>query len=91
MRLIDADKLAEYLGVNSNCDHCSTSCRFEIMIIDVCNAIEYAPTVEPKKGEWFREDGSDYVTCSECGDFLLETEPYNFCPCCGADMRGESE
>lgn len=61
-----------------------------------------APTIEPerKKGEWLKEDLSGYLTpggnsiyhCSECG----HTEgpwPHprltNFCPSCGADMRGE--
>ena len=55
---------------------------------------------ERKNGEWIKEDLSGYLTpggnsifhCSECG----HTEgPWprprltNFCPSCGADMRGE--
>lgn len=55
------------------------------------------PSAEPerKKGEWI--DGMPYVNshwkvCSECH----ETAPdscggFNFCPNCGADMRGENE
>lgn len=36
------------------------------------------------KGEWIVENHE--VVCSVCGQNNLET---NFCPCCGADMRGE--
>jgi len=71
-------------------------------IRDALRAIEYIPSAEPerKKGEWIKEDLSGYLTpggnsiyhCSECG----HTEgpwPHprltNFCPNCGADMRGE--
>lgn len=58
-------------------------------------------SVEPerKKGEWIEEDLSGYLTpggnsiyhCSECGH---KEGPWphprltNFCPSCGADMRG---
>ena len=68
------------------------------------DVIEAMPSVEPerKRGEWVKEDMSGYLTpggnsiyhCSECG----RTEgpcPYprltDFCPSCGADMRGEHE
>ena len=65
-------------------------------------ALKALPSEEPerKKGKWIKEDLSGYLTpggnsiyhCSECG----HTEgpwPHprltNFCPSCGADMRGE--
>lgn len=35
-------------------------------------------------GEWIVQDGR--VICSECGEPNLET---NYCPSCGADMRGK--
>lgn len=71
---------------------------------DVLKQIDDIPSVESKreKGEWLKEDLSGYLTpggnsiyhCSECG----HTEgpwPHprltNFCPSCGADMRGEYE
>lgn len=53
---------------------------------------------ECKRGKWIEEDdGWDgvYWRCSECdGAFCLvdgtpEENKYNFCPSCGADMRGE--
>ena len=47
--------------------------------------------VERKRGEWVSLNG--WITCSECG-----SEPPNetniesdFCPNCGADMRGDFE
>lgn len=57
--------------------------------------VENAPTIEPerKKGEWeiyiiSMLDGEG-CRCSECG---FEGVPYwDFCPNCGADMRGEKE
>lgn len=69
---------------------------------DVLKQIDTIPSAESerKKGEWIKEDLSGYLTpggnsiyhCSECG----HTEgpwPHprltNFCPSCGANMRGE--
>lgn len=54
--------------------------------------IDMAPTIEPVRGEW-EQDGV-YQRCSKC--FAnYETEDcsgnewvFNFCPNCGADMRG---
>lgn len=51
-----------------------------------------------KKGEWDDSgryqfmDGTKAIRCTECGCALTEIEYqkyfYNFCPVCGADMRG---
>ena len=55
-------------------------------------------TEEPPKGEWIEKevfDGDTAYECSECGELfcLIDGTPadnlYNFCPNCGADMRGE--
>lgn len=56
------------------------------------DVIKYAPTadvVEVKHGEWSVAIGYDInkiVKCSVCK--LMTYEPTNFCPHCGADMRG---
>ena len=82
MRLIDADVLmpnAEYKG------------RYDVVTAyDIANA----PTIESelrKKGKWI-----DNTFCSECGwihevesGFIGSVNQFNFCPNCGADMRGE--
>ena len=46
-------------------------------------------------GEWIDREG-DYpkyytLKCSACKNkvWYAQREPFDFCPCCGADMRGE--
>lgn len=56
---------------------------------------------EQKKAHWNEDDiGYDpFLTCSECGlslskgDYTREEwqEVFNYCPCCGADMREAKE
>ena len=44
------------------------------------------PSAQPeRKGKWLNVS-MDYGECSECGHYGITT---NFCPVCGADMRGE--
>lgn len=52
------------------------------------DTIEQMPSVQPeqKHGRWIIENGS--VCCSECGEPNME---WNYCPICGADMRGDSD
>lgn len=48
-----------------------------------------------RAGEWHKEiEGNGWnewakVTCSECGRRYTDLYPRNFCPNCGADMRGK--
>ncbi len=45
------------------------------------------------KGEWIEIERG--IKCSKCGAqimcFHVQAEEYNFCPNCGADMRGKAE
>ena len=86
-RYIDADALVERW--NKMSVRGRTEFDQEIMV---------APSIdiEPKRGEWKRrivDNGfnADWV-CSECG-YRVKTDfvDYNFCPNCGADMRGEKD
>lgn len=50
------------------------------------------PIIEPKKGKWIWRT-SDIYRCSECETDshvaeCMEEPIYNFCPYCGADMKG---
>ena len=67
--------------------------------------IKTLPAVQPEreKGKWvYGEDeyGVDGYRCDKCGFFVLwdyghnfinYIGNYNFCPSCGADMRGEED
>lgn len=47
---------------------------------------------ERKKGKWIGiSPFVDTLMCSECGENIIGEEfKSNYCPHCGADMRGES-
>lgn len=56
-------------------------------------AIKALEESKRKKGKWI-----DNTYCSECGfvnevesGFIGPVNSFNFCPNCGADMRGENE
>lgn len=63
------------------------------------DVISDVPVAQPecKKGKWVFEeypDGYYHSECSECKHHFIEDaylRPYNFCPNCGADMRGERD
>ena len=53
---------------------------------------------QPKTGKWISADaifGGEPFYCSECGentrDTVMGKPRWNFCPNCGADMRGEQD
>lgn len=93
MRLIDADALRDEIAVlferNPN-------------LIDgwlayaVEDTIDDAPTIAPvKHGRWIGIDDYPYETweCDQCGCIYEEMPSWtpNYCPNCGADMRGEED
>ena len=61
---------------------------------------EPLPPAQPEriKGRWISADaifGGEPFYCSECGentrDTVMGKPRWNFCPNCGADMRGEQD
>lgn len=64
---------------------------------DVYQAMNDIPSAEPerKKGKWIDKGRKIIYKCSECGNYLdfsglnAGRGDANFCPSCGADMRGE--
>ena len=63
--------------------------------------INNLPSVEPKTGKWIILDecANDGVYCSRCHKKVfnidysntMKWKSFNYCPNCGADMRGEEE
>ena len=94
MRLIDADEMLFELTHwkdNKRWYHDNRTDVYHIseieMVCDRMPIIEAEP--ERKKGEWILKPNIYGVAyCSEC-DYELHTDNTNYCPNCGADMRGE--
>lgn len=94
MRLIDADALIEKLEAwkkEAERRDANINYAFASAIIAQVNA---EPTIEERKtGKWIRKisvvDCATFVgdECSQCGYFKSMGQA-NFCPNCGADMRG---
>ena len=54
---------------------------------ELSKRIKSLPPAEPKTGEWTNA-GVLTVRCSNCKSEFHELEAMNYCPNCGADMRG---
>ena len=91
MRPIDADELREAMEFCKTISHMQEHAP---LIDEFIGAIDDMPTLDAapvRRGEWVYEKIGDKTRCfcSECGDQPMRFEP-NFCPNCGADMRGVS-
>ena len=90
-RYIDADVLTDnvdkYIYRITRASNRKLKVGESAILADIKAHIELSPTIDAvpvKHGNWVIEDG--HVCCSECGEISKE---YNYCPFCGADMRGE--
>lgn len=89
MRRIDADELK--VQIHSRCDVCNDKdtawCEHCCSVNDWEDYIDNAPTIEERtKGKWIEDSGN--IACSHCHIIWLYRKT-NYCPNCGADMRGE--
>lgn len=87
MKIICADDLLKHAEVNG---------ESEEFIRKLDDYIKDAPTIEErKKGKWILVNGRTAINCSVCWrcswslSFEDTVRQFNFCPNCGADMRGE--
>ncbi len=102
MRLIDANTLKEWVEnwFTKNQFYHPYAKNNNIPITELYDMLEQMPSAqtERKKGKWIDQDGGAFYTmeCSEChkeplldeyGDYVQS----DFCPHCGADMRGEQD
>lgn len=46
--------------------------------------------VEVRYGKWQIEFGKSFVSCSECGFCIVRIAEFNYCPNCGAKMKGRA-
>ena len=59
--------------------------------LDIADYIEKHRQPERKTGRWIDGSIPTYAACSECGYQERYAYENNFCPHCGADMRGDKE
>ena len=86
MRLIDADEL---LSIVRSMTVVDKSVMHRILI-----QMPPVDAVPVRHGRWVMMEGelAFWDECSECGKKILHRTPYyDFCPNCGADMRGEKD
>ena len=72
-------------------EYCKKRCMS--LVANEFLAYMFSPSAQPerKKGEWIQKPNIYGVAyCSEC-DYELHTDNTNYCPNCGADMRGEQD
>lgn len=88
MRKIDADALRQVLEVYSEKDSLGHT------PVQLCDAMPTIDAVPVRHGEWIYVTGSngkDYRKCSECLHTQEITGLLNYCPICGAEMKGEED
>lgn len=67
-------------------------------LYDILKQIPTADVVERKRGKWIKSNESALrpYMCSECGalfdvDTVLGKLSWQYCPACGAEMKGEDD
>ena len=97
-RYIDADKLVgTFLGFSMPDPNVDTMIR-QSTVIRTIHEMPTADVREVKRGRWIKDrlcttNGGTYGVrrCSICEDYYQDVGyGWNYCPNCGADMRGES-
>lgn len=91
-RLIDANELKKKKTILW--DEALGFC--ECVLIDDIDDAPTVQAVEVVRGRNLKEDWPSLFECSECGcdsidTYSFEPSTINYCPNCGADMRGSEE
>jgi len=105
MRLIDADEFKEnilsglYIFCQENKEDITNAIDSEPTVIPFAS-VQYETFREYERpiGKWLNDRVAFHFTCDYCGcnirqskDIVFEGNyDYNFCPNCGADMRGDN-
>ena len=113
MRAIDGDELIKRLNLaiailkkqNKNIDvEDDVESQMELKAYrDIRDSIKEMPTIEPKKGQWYKPNGVmppehfGRHRCSICDAFAIHEWKHHreqltdYCPNCGAYMRGDEK
>ena len=96
------DTISRQQAIDGMCE-LSKQCRFDLGVskVEAYNAVEMLrklPPIQPKRGKWIKTArwGRVYY-CNQCRNYLdfdgvnAGRGSTNFCPNCGADMRGEQD
>lgn len=67
-----------------DCVHCKV-CSLHKRYNEPCDYYEE----RKKKGKWRKRNGYVYDHRCSCCEYIIYNEKTNFCPNCGADMRGD--
>lgn len=89
MRLIDAEPMIKVLEKEKSSDDCTGF--WYSTVCSMLKLIESRPVVEVKerkRGEWLPTNQYPFDACSLCGGTVDSYDEWDFCPYCGADMRG---
>ena len=81
---VSRKEVLEY--IEYSCADLESACEND----EVCHDIKSMPSVRPqKRGSWIERFNEDerWLMCTECRKD--SDKAHNFCPNCGADMRGE--
>lgn len=97
MRLIDADAFFEAQKTRCGGTPLIGTCARDNAFL--FNELDKAPTIDhvPERyGRWEKTRDAYLLRCSACHDCYIDKDwtdgrKWNFCPECGADMRGESD
>lgn len=74
---------------------CNKICDHNLFGFEICDNFISEDVVEVKYGEWLEvDDGIDigsgkHLECSICGKWKKDRIKSNYCPNCGANMRGD--
>ena len=52
--------------------------------------LDELPSIRPKTGQWLINPDGYYPYCSVCHNVQVNGKMTNYCPACGAYMKGES-
>lgn len=90
--------MAEYIereAAQASCRKYSFAESYDAFAVDcILKSIHAADVAPVRHGRWVtHSDRPDSLICSvcKCGFDMWKHDPHNYCPNCGADMRGSSD